>query len=119
MRFWNLLGHQNCLWTNVEDDPLSRRNLILMIHQAQDLVLYIYKDILRGDLGYPSMDKIGYPYEICDKRVLGSIVNFPGRVELNHLPFVHDRDGVRNSQCLLLIMGDVNGGDPEAFLNLP
>src|SRR4030042_6378811 len=118
MRFRNLLGHQNCLWANVEYSLLTRRNLILMIHHAQGLVLYVYKDILRGDLRYLPADKICDPYEICNKCVLGSIVNFPGRAELNYFPLVHDRDGVRNSQCLLLIMGDVNGGDAEAFLDL-
>ncbi len=56
--------------------------------------------------------------EISDERVPGVFEKILRGADLQHLPFVHDHDLVGKSQCLQLIVSDVNHGQVKTSVNL-
>ena len=61
-------------------------------------------------------DKIGSPHEFGDKTRLGFFINVPGRTDLTDLTITHNDNPVGQSQGLFLIMGHINQGNSEIFL---
>ena len=63
------------------------------------------------------IEKVRGADEIGDEPVARALIDIARRADLHDPPSVHDRDHVRQGERLGLIVGDVDGGEPELALN--
>ena len=52
-----------------------------------------------------------------DEEVHRVLVDVPGSADLLDFPEIHDGDSVGNDEGFLLVVGDIDGGDPEMLLD--
>ena len=69
-------------------------------------------------LKHLGFDNVGLADEASHEFGAGVVVDFRGRADLFDLPLVHHRDTVGHAQGLLLVVGDEDEGDTEAFLQV-
>ena len=69
-------------------------------------------------LQHLGFDNVGLADEAGHEFGARVVVDFRGRADLLDLAFVHHRDAVGHTQGLLLVVGDKNKGDAEAFLQV-
>ena len=60
--------------------------------------------------------KIAAADKTGDEGVARLLIDLMRRADLGDPAIVHDRDAVRQRQCLGLVVGHVNGGDPDLLL---
>ena len=65
-----------------------------------------------------AVDDVGLADEVGDELRRGRIVELARRALLRDAALLHHHDAVRDGQRLLLIVGDVDGGEAEALLQL-
>ena len=58
-------------------------------------------------------EEIGLTHEVGDERRVGMVEHLSRRSDLQYLPVPDHRDAVRHHQRLVLIVGDVHGGDAK------
>ena len=64
-------------------------------------------------LYHGSTDNIAVADKVCHEGVFGLIVDALRRTDLLDIALVHDYDGIGHGKGLLLIVGDINKGDPQ------
>lgn len=65
-----------------------------------------------------SVKDIAFADEVCDECIGGLVIDVDGSADLLDDAVRHDDDGVRHREGLLLIVRDVNEGDPQTAVHL-
>ena len=73
----------------------------------------MYQAVAAHDAG----QDVGFADEVGHERIDRLIIDICRRADLLDVTTVHDHDGVRHGQRLLLVMGDVNKGDAGGLLD--
>ena len=59
------------------------------------------------------------PRKSATEALAGFCVNLFGSADLDDAALLHQRDPVGQRECLCLVVGDIDGGQPEPQLQLP
>ena len=89
-------------------DGLARPDLLAVDRQAP-----------RAGIDHPAVDQVERPDERGHERRAREVVDLRRRPDLLDPSVAHDHDPVGQREGLLLVVGDVDGGDPELALDRP
>ena len=64
-----------------------------------------------------AVNEIGTPDKVGDKAAVRVAIDLDGRADLFDQAFIHDDDPVRKRHRLDLVVGDIDAGDVQLFLN--
>ena len=67
---------------------------------------------------HDAVNDVALANEVGHKGVFGLVIDVQGGADLLDIALVHDHDGVRHGQGLLLVVGDIDKGDAHLLLNV-
>jgi hypothetical protein len=108
----SVLGHENVL---AADRRAQLRRLLVCGHAERD-VGPRERDVRRVDR--LDLEDVAHAEEVGDRGAARSAVDLVGRADLDDAAVLHHRDAVGQRERLLLVVRDVDGGEPESLLQL-